>query len=199
MKSPTLLLTFLHVFSQVIILLAEHWEEPGPDLAMGGVGNGPGHPSKKGNYFYGAVNRFYLMHRFCLLVPSCYVIFDLEPLSLSFDFVFTSEILKSLSFSIDRVFHLAFLCLGFPAQSVRSSNADTSDSPYLLVLNTETSQSRQHVNTSLIHIESRKSPTKSLFNVGSSKISIFIVNTYVSLGCSGKITRIMRRTLVNNL
>nr|GFD03600.1 hypothetical protein [Tanacetum cinerariifolium] len=29
------------------------------------------------------------------LVPSCCVIFDLEPLSLSFDFVFRSEIFKS--------------------------------------------------------------------------------------------------------
>nr|GEW61933.1 hypothetical protein [Tanacetum cinerariifolium] len=33
---------------------------------------------------------------------------------------------------------------GFPAQSVRSSNAYALDSPYLLVLNTGTSQSRQH-------------------------------------------------------
>nr|GEW16052.1 hypothetical protein [Tanacetum cinerariifolium] len=33
---------------------------------------------------------------------------------------------------------------GFPAQSVRSSNAITLDSPYLLVLITRTSQSRQH-------------------------------------------------------
>ncbi|GJV92657.1 hypothetical protein Tco_1540470 [Tanacetum coccineum] len=33
---------------------------------------------------------------------------------------------------------------GFPAQSVRSSNANALDSPYLLVLNTRTSQSRQH-------------------------------------------------------
>ncbi|GJX10846.1 hypothetical protein Tco_0200705 [Tanacetum coccineum] len=29
------------------------------------------------------------------LVPLCFVIFDLEPLSLSFDFVFCSEIFKS--------------------------------------------------------------------------------------------------------
>ncbi|GJR93456.1 hypothetical protein Tco_0265630 [Tanacetum coccineum] len=34
--------------------------------------------------------------------------------------------------------------IGFPAQSVRSSNADALDSPYLLVLNTGMSQSRQH-------------------------------------------------------
>ncbi|GJT81728.1 hypothetical protein Tco_1056070 [Tanacetum coccineum] len=45
------------------------------------------------------------------LVPSCFGIFDLEPLSLSFDFVFTSEIFKSLSFSLDRLCRLAILCL----------------------------------------------------------------------------------------
>ncbi|GJY67902.1 hypothetical protein Tco_0470884 [Tanacetum coccineum] len=45
------------------------------------------------------------------LVPSCFVIFDLEPLSLSFDFVFMSEIFKSLSFSLDRLCHLAILYL----------------------------------------------------------------------------------------
>ncbi|GJT19100.1 hypothetical protein Tco_0877806, partial [Tanacetum coccineum] len=33
------------------------------------------------------------------------------PLSLSFDFVFVSEIFKSLSFRLDRLFHLAILCL----------------------------------------------------------------------------------------
>ncbi|GJW91949.1 hypothetical protein Tco_0169502 [Tanacetum coccineum] len=36
---------------------------------------------------------------------------------------------------------------GFPAQGVRSSNADALDSPYLLVLITGTSQSRQHGNS----------------------------------------------------
>nr|GEV49124.1 putative reverse transcriptase domain-containing protein [Tanacetum cinerariifolium] len=45
------------------------------------------------------------------LVLSCFVIFDLEPLSLSFDFVFKSEIFKSLSFSLDHLCHLAILCL----------------------------------------------------------------------------------------
>ncbi|GKF55662.1 hypothetical protein Tco_0166002 [Tanacetum coccineum] len=40
-----------------------------------------------------------------------------------------------------------------------------------------------------------KLPTKSLFDDGSRRISIFIVSTYVSLGCSGNTTRIMRRTL----
>ncbi|GJX38571.1 hypothetical protein Tco_0251874 [Tanacetum coccineum] len=195
------------------------------------------------------------------LVPSCFVIFDLEPFSLSFDFVFMFEIFKSLSFRLDRLCHLAILCLdqhahsmhhlekllksplidmifwrkdlvilrfehehvvmnptsagmrhhhlhlyiqrisltGYPAQSVGSSNTDVLDLPCLLVLITGTSQSRQHVDTSLIHIESRKSPTKSLFDAGSSRISIFIVSTkeYHS-ECSGRITRIMRRTLVNS-
>ncbi|GKC98249.1 hypothetical protein Tco_1168524 [Tanacetum coccineum] len=45
------------------------------------------------------------------LVPSCFVIFDLEPLSLSVDFIFTSEIFKSLSFSLDRLCRLVILCL----------------------------------------------------------------------------------------
>ncbi|GJX00290.1 hypothetical protein Tco_0184203 [Tanacetum coccineum] len=126
----------------------------------------------------------------CRLVPSCIAIFDLEPLSSSFDFVFLSKIFKSLSFRLDRLCHLAILCLdqhaltlhhleglltisldrldifegrscileffehehviqrisliGFPAQSVGSSNTDVLDLPCLLVLITGTSQSRQH-------------------------------------------------------
>ncbi|GJV54400.1 hypothetical protein Tco_1450141 [Tanacetum coccineum] len=67
--------------------------------------------------------------------------------------------------------------IGFPAYSVRSSNTDVLDSPYLHVLITETSQSRQHVDTSLIHIESCKSPTTELFDVDSGRISIVTVNT----------------------
>ncbi|GKB03075.1 acetolactate synthase [Tanacetum coccineum] len=51
------------------------------------------------------------------------------------------------------------------------------------------------VDTSLIHVESHKSPTKSLLDIGSSRISIFIMNVFASLRCSGNITRIMRRTL----
>ncbi|GJT83281.1 hypothetical protein Tco_1057623 [Tanacetum coccineum] len=47
----------------------------------------------------------------CRLVPSCCVFFNLEPLSLSFDFVFMSEIFKSLSFCLDHLFRLAILCL----------------------------------------------------------------------------------------
>ncbi|GJR06878.1 hypothetical protein Tco_0529862 [Tanacetum coccineum] len=93
---------------------------------------------------------------------------------------------------------------GFPAQSVGSSNTDVLDSPCLLVLITGTSQSRQHavlavlvtrVSQSKQH-ESRKPPTKSLFDVGSRRISIVTVNTkeyyYDVLAI---ISRIMRRTL----
>ncbi|GJZ52117.1 hypothetical protein Tco_0606632 [Tanacetum coccineum] len=149
-----------------------------------------------------------------LLVASCFAIFDIEPLTLSLDFVLIYEIFKSLSFCLDRLCRLAILYLdqhthtlhhleslltisldildilkedlfehervvvnptpagmrhhhlhlymnpeikwlaikqiqrisltGFPAQSVRSSNADALDSPYLLVLNIGMSQSRQH-------------------------------------------------------
>ncbi|GKD73073.1 hypothetical protein Tco_1331355, partial [Tanacetum coccineum] len=65
---------------------------------------------------------------------------------------------------------------GFPAHNVGSSNTDVLDLSCLLVLITRTS-SKQTTRTSSIHVESCKSPTKSLFDVGSSRISIFIVNT----------------------
>nr|GEV07074.1 hypothetical protein [Tanacetum cinerariifolium] len=52
------------------------------------------------------------------LVPSCFTIFDLEPLSLSFDFVISSEILKSLSFNLDRLYHLVILCLDHHAHTL---------------------------------------------------------------------------------
>ncbi|GJV68648.1 hypothetical protein Tco_1484157 [Tanacetum coccineum] len=81
---------------------------------------------------------------------------------------------------------------GFPAQSVGSSNTDVLDLPSLLILITGTSQSRQH--------ESCKSPTAVLFEVDTGRILFVTVNTkeYHS-ECSGRITRIMRRTLVNSL
>ncbi|GJY47071.1 hypothetical protein Tco_0436134 [Tanacetum coccineum] len=87
--------------------------------------------------------------------------------------------------------------IGTSSKYVDSSNAiHALDSPYLLVLIIETSQSRQHVDTSLIRIESRKSPTKSLFDVGSRRVSIVTVNTkeYHS-DVLAIITRIMHRTL----
>ncbi|GKB24701.1 zinc knuckle CX2CX4HX4C containing protein [Tanacetum coccineum] len=63
------------------------------------------------------------------------------------------------------------------ATKLGSSNTDVLDSPCLLVLITGTSQSRQHAITSLIHIESCKSPTAELFKVDSGRISIVTVNT----------------------
>nr|GEZ69299.1 retrovirus-related Pol polyprotein from transposon TNT 1-94 [Tanacetum cinerariifolium] len=61
---------------------------------------------------------------------------------------------------------------GFPAQSIRSFNAIALESPYLLVFITGTSQSRQYVDTSLIHLESRKPPIAELFDDDSGRISI---------------------------
>ncbi|GKC02332.1 hypothetical protein Tco_0993942 [Tanacetum coccineum] len=45
------------------------------------------------------------------LVPSCFEIFDLEHLSLSFHFVFKSVIFKSFLVCLYRLCHLAILCL----------------------------------------------------------------------------------------
>ncbi|GJZ06508.1 hypothetical protein Tco_0540301 [Tanacetum coccineum] len=61
-------------------------------------------------------------------------------------------------------------------------------------------QNRYPVDTSLIHIESRKPPTAELFDVDSGRISIVIVNTkeYHS-DVLAIITRIIRRTLDNSL
>nr|GEW52755.1 hypothetical protein [Tanacetum cinerariifolium] len=80
--------------------------------------------------------------------------------------------LSSCVYLDDRAYGVLNYDSGFPAQSIRSSNAIALDSPNLLVLNTGASQSRQHVDTSLIHIESRKSPTAELFDVDSGRISI---------------------------
>ncbi|GJW61285.1 hypothetical protein Tco_0110620 [Tanacetum coccineum] len=113
----------------------------------------------------------------CRLVPSCFVIFDLEPLSLSLDFFEHEHVVMNLTSAGMRHHHLHLYIqrislTGFPAQSVGSSNTDVLDLPCLLVLITGTSQSRQHVDTSLIHIESRKSPTAVLFDDDTGRISI---------------------------
>ncbi|GKA37993.1 hypothetical protein Tco_0724558, partial [Tanacetum coccineum] len=104
------------------------------------------------------------LQKVLMLVPSCFVIFDLEPLSLSFEFIFTSEILKSISFSLDRLCHLAILCLDQHAhtlhllESLLTISLDRLDilkedlfehehvgfTAALAVLITEASQSRQH-------------------------------------------------------
>ncbi|GJS16957.1 hypothetical protein Tco_0411429 [Tanacetum coccineum] len=94
-----------------------------------------------------------------LIVPSCCVIFDLDPLSLSFDFVFNPEIVKSFpgvvlvhavmnstllwfsivgSYAIDLCplpcsryrFKDPVYLQGFLARSVRSISADALDSSY---------------------------------------------------------------------
>ncbi|GKD64080.1 hypothetical protein Tco_1306188, partial [Tanacetum coccineum] len=71
-------------------------------------------------------------------------------------------------------------------QSIISSNAVALDSSYLLVLIAETSQSREYVDTSLIHIESRKSPIAELFDVDSGRIPFITVNTKeYHFECSG--------------
>ncbi|GKD40942.1 hypothetical protein Tco_1261149 [Tanacetum coccineum] len=69
------------------------------------------------------------------------------------------------------------LGLRFPAQSIRSSNAIALDLSYLLVLIIGMSQSRQYVDTSLIHLESCKSPTAELFDVDSRRIPFITMNT----------------------
>ncbi|GJS99855.1 hypothetical protein Tco_0821025 [Tanacetum coccineum] len=126
--------------------------------------------------------------------PDDYVSDLFKPLSLSFDFIFNSEIFKSFpclslsslpscnlilywneaaTMSFEGRFNLEEPpMIGFPALSVRSSNAHALDSLYLLVLFTEMSQSRQHVDTSMIHVESRKSPIVERFDVDSRRISI---------------------------
>nr|GEW93731.1 hypothetical protein [Tanacetum cinerariifolium] len=93
------------------------------------------------------------------------------------------------------------IVIGFSAQSNSSSNTIALDSPHLLVLNTGASQSRQHVDTSLIHIESRKSPTAELFDVDSERISIHHCEYLksITLNVLATITGIMRRTyLIQN-
>ncbi|GJV32568.1 hypothetical protein Tco_1392968 [Tanacetum coccineum] len=69
----------------------------------------------------------------------------------------------------------------------------------LAILVTRASQSRQHVDTSLVHIESLKSPTAKLFDDDSRRISIFSVYTkeYHS-DVLANTTRIMRKTLLQD-
>ncbi|GJW79222.1 hypothetical protein Tco_0140904 [Tanacetum coccineum] len=121
--------------------------------------------------------------------PPTKSLFDVDSSRISIVIVNTKEHHSDVLAVITRI-------MGFPAQSVRSSNAISLDSMYLLILITGASQSRQHVETRLIHIESRKPPTKSLFDVDSSGISIVIVNTKEHHSdVLAVITRIMRRTL----
>ncbi|GJQ99886.1 hypothetical protein Tco_0522871 [Tanacetum coccineum] len=62
---------------------------------------------------------------------------------------------------------------GFPAPKRWSSNTDVLDLPMLASSHTpERLKADQHVNTSLIHIESCKSPTAVLFDDDTGRISI---------------------------
>ncbi|GJS50969.1 hypothetical protein Tco_0624331 [Tanacetum coccineum] len=161
------------------------------------------------------------------LVPSCFLIFDLEPLSLSFDFFEHEHVVMNPTSAGMRHLHLHLYMnpkikqlaikrvdeYGFVIRpdlvrlTSRSSNTDVLDLPCLLVLITGTSQSRQHeshhrffpVDTSLIHIELQVTPTKSLFDVGSSRNVHFIVK-YISKHSDVLANhKIMRSTRVNNL
>ncbi|GKB00766.1 hypothetical protein Tco_0828759 [Tanacetum coccineum] len=109
---------------------------------------------------------------FCLLAHCLEI---LLPISLNIDLLLDLLAILSLMFfeEVLNRFNLEDSSLiGFRPQCVRSSKRVALDSPYLLVLITEMSQSIQHVDTSLIHIESHKSPTTELFDVDSGRISI---------------------------
>ncbi|GJT25025.1 ribonuclease H-like domain-containing protein [Tanacetum coccineum] len=91
--------------------------------------------------------------------------------------------------------------LGFPAQSVGSSNTNVLDLPCLLVLITRKSQADKHDDTSLIHYKNLASHLpRACLMLAQAGFPFVIVNTkeYHS-ECSGRITRIMHRTLVNSL
>ncbi|GJW98000.1 hypothetical protein Tco_0179808 [Tanacetum coccineum] len=117
------------------------------------------------------------------LVPSCCVIFDFEPLSLSFDFVFNLEIFKSFPCvslstlpSCDLVswyrhaHHLESL-ITISLDNLCLDNLD------IFKEDLENQNQNRYLVTSLIHIESRKSPTAVLFDDDTRKISIVTVNT----------------------
>nr|GEV00656.1 putative reverse transcriptase domain-containing protein [Tanacetum cinerariifolium] len=135
-----------------------------------------------------------------VLVPSCCVIFDLEPLSLSFDFVFNLEIFKSFSLrslpSCDHVswyqyahtMHHLERFLTISLDNLCHDNLDIfkEDLKYqscksFLSFWSEAATppfvpAFKFVKT-LIHIEPRKSPTAVLFDVGTRRIFIVTLNT----------------------
>ncbi|GJV64129.1 hypothetical protein Tco_1474957 [Tanacetum coccineum] len=171
----------------------------------------------------------------CRLVPSCFAIFDLEPLTLSLDFVLMYEIFKSLSFRLDRLCRLAILCLDQHAhtlhhlESLLTISLDRLDilkedlfEHEHVVVNPTPARMRHHhlhlyMNPEIKQLAIKRvdeygfvirppkcvglltpdlldyraclfsitgtsqsnntSPTKSLFDAGSSRISIFTVNT----------------------
>ncbi|GJU53541.1 hypothetical protein Tco_1227255 [Tanacetum coccineum] len=82
------------------------------------------------------------LHR---LVPSCFVIYDLELLSLSSDFVFSSEIFESLSFRLDLLCHLAILCLDQHAHTLHHLESLLTISPSQTYIFEEDHFEHEHV------------------------------------------------------
>ncbi|GJT68590.1 hypothetical protein Tco_1020070 [Tanacetum coccineum] len=84
-------------------------------------------------------------------------------------------ILKSLAINLpDRLDILKFEHehVGFQLKALGSSNTYVLDFTMLACSITGTSKADKHVDTSLIHIESRKSPTAVLFDDDTGRISI---------------------------
>ncbi|GJT48241.1 hypothetical protein Tco_0974398 [Tanacetum coccineum] len=109
----------------------------------------------------------------CWLVPSCFMIFDLEPLSLTLSLVPRS--LNLFLVCLYRLCHLAILCLDQHAHTLyhlKSLLTISFDNLYLnnLDIFKEDLESQSCG-------KSRKSPTAELFNVDSGRISIVTVNT----------------------
>nr|GEX97637.1 hypothetical protein [Tanacetum cinerariifolium] len=63
------------------------------------------------------------------LVPSCCVIFDLEPLSFSFDFFLMLRSLNLFLVCLDRLYHLAILCLDQHAHTLHHLESSLIISP----------------------------------------------------------------------
>ncbi|GJX65536.1 hypothetical protein Tco_0299879 [Tanacetum coccineum] len=84
-----------------------------------------------------------------------------------------------LSTGLERGFIVVLVVLVTGTSQIRQYDKSESDSYYLSnqVVNSFTGTNRYPVITSSIHIESHKSPTKILFDIGSSRISIVTVNT----------------------
>ncbi|GJZ89073.1 hypothetical protein Tco_0660855 [Tanacetum coccineum] len=97
--------------------MIKHTENSFLSLLFMGSGNEPIRRIERGSLVVDQLDTTYVIVGYTVLgidstlVPSFFKIFDLKPLSLSFDFVFSFEIFKSLSFRLDRLCHLAILCL----------------------------------------------------------------------------------------
>ncbi|GJT54540.1 hypothetical protein Tco_0989594 [Tanacetum coccineum] len=112
------------------------------------------------------------------LVLSCCVIFDIGPLSLSFDLVFHSEILKYFPCLLCHFRHLVILCLDRHAHTMHylenllTISLDNLFLDSLDILKEDHKYQSCIIDTSSIHIESRKLPTAMLFDDDTGRISI---------------------------